>query len=331
MILVKTGSKKILLSLLCFSATIYLSAETFRTSKVHMAEITSDYTETSAKLGINDSLAITLPEDKTYIEGLELKMDIPDSVAYWIDSVACSVYSKIKPTPSSSQIDYTGTRAYVSTLPGKLSWILQIPFKSENNIKTNQYTTKMDSILDVSENIVFIRLQPVMKGIPEETLNSIIPITIKPILINKGKLDLSLSTPDGELNTCTVFIDDSPVEYNEDNKFILLSTGIHNISIVSENYRNEVRTVRIDQAKTTTLNVDMKGIAPTLLIIAPEGTSVKLDDEPCTNLGVEIPITEGEHKIQFHIGDYDIVRVISVTKGKTYTANFTVDLNISEN
>lgn len=330
MIIIKPSFKKIIFSLAFITAVVPLTAETFRVSKLHPVEITQDYSETNAKLGINESLAIVLPEDKTFIEGLELKFDIPESVAYWMDSVACSIYTNIKPYPTSNQIDYSGTRVYVSTLPGKLSWILQIPFKKDNHLKTNQYTTKIDTIYDTTQNFVFVRLQPVMKGVPEETLNSVIPITVKPILADQGMLDLSLSTEQGDLEHCTVFIDDKMVDFYENSQKIILNTGVHNLTVVSENYRNEVRTVRIDQARTTPLNVEMKSIEPTLLIIAPEGTKVLLDGEVCNKLGVEFQVSEGEHKIQFCIGDYDITRTISVIKGKTYTANFTLDLNISE-
>lgn len=329
--IINSSFRKLIFSLAFMTAVIPLTAESFRVSKLHPVEITQDYAEATAKLGINESLAIVLPEDKTFIEGLELKFEIPESVAYWMDSVACSVYTNIKPYPTSNQIDYSGTRVYVSTLPGKLSWILQIPFKNDNHLKTNQYTTKIDTVFDVSQNFVFVRLQPVMKGVPEETLNAIIPITVKPILSDQGMLDLTLTTAQGELEHCTVFIDDKMVDFYENSKKIILNTGVHDLTVVSENYRNEVRTVRIDQAKTTPLNVEMKGIEPTLLIIAPEGTKVLLDGEPCSKLGVEFPVSEGEHKIQFKIGDYDIIRTISVIKGKTYTANFTLDLNISEN
>ena len=45
----------------------------------------------------------------------------------------------------------------------------------------------------------------------------------------------------------------------------------------------------------------------------------------------EFVISEGEHKIKFHIGDYEIVRSITAIKGKTYTANFSLDLEITEN
>lgn len=309
---------------------ILLNAESFRVGKVHEVSVAQTVdSEVIAKLGINEALAIILPPEQTFIEGLELKFEIPEAVASWMDSVACSVYANISPTPKASQIDYSGTRAYVRTLPGKLSWVLQIPIKKENSIKSDNYTTKVDTIVTPSKNIVFIRLQPVMKGVPEETLNSIIPITLKPILANKGQLSLNLVSPEENLSPCTVFIDDKIAPLPADKK-LLLDTGVHNISIISESYRNEVRTVRIDRAKTTELTVEMKSLEPTLLITAPEGTEVLLDDVKCTIFGKEFVITEGEHKIKFSFGDYEITRSINAIKGKTYTANFSLDLQIQE-
>lgn len=325
-------AKKLPISLLlAFLAAVTLNAESFRVSKVHeLTVVQTAESEGTAKLGINEALAITLPADQTFIEGLELKFEIPEAVASWMDSVACSVYANISPTPKSTQIDYNGTRAYVRTLPGKLSWVLQIPLKKENSIKSNNYTTKVDTVITPSKNVIFIRLQPVMKGVPEETLNSIIPITVKPILMNKGQLALKLVAPEKKLAPCTLFIDDKMIPLT-DNPKVLLDTGVHDISIISEAYRNEVRTVRIDRAKTTELTVEMKSLEPTLLITAPEGTEVRLDDVKCTVFGKEFVITEGEHKIKFSIGDYEIVRSITAIKGKTYTANFSLDLDITEN
>lgn len=308
-----------------------LNSETFRVSKVHSIPVAQDTTsENTVKLGITDALAISLPEDKIFIEGLELKFDIPESVAYWMDSVACSVYANINPTPKPSQIDYSGTRAYVSTLPGKLSWVLQIPVSKENSIKSNKYTTKVDNVIEPQNNIIFLRLQPVMKGVPEETMNAIIPITVKPILKDKGLLNIKLheSEDENKVLPCTVYIDDNPVDIEKDK--LLLNTGIHNITVISESYRTEVRTVRIDQAKITEVAVELRSIEPTLLITAPEGTIVLLDDEPCTVFGKEFVVSEGDHKIKFSIGDYEITRSISAIKGKTYTANFSLDVQISE-
>ena len=202
-------ARKALISLFLLTGFAALNAESFRVSKVHeLSVVQTTDSEGTAKLGINEALAITLPADQTFIEGLELKFDIPESVASWTDSVACSVYANITPAPKASQIDYSGTRAYVKTLPGKLSWVLQIPLKKENSIKSNNYTTKVDTVVTPSKNVIFVRLQPVMKGVPEETLNAIIPITVKPILMNKGQLAFKLVPPEKKLSPCTIFIDD---------------------------------------------------------------------------------------------------------------------------
>ena len=264
----------------------YLWSESFRVNKVTVTQVeqTLGY-ETSVEMGINDALSVSLPEDRTFIEGLELKMEIPENIAYWVDSVACSVYSDIKPNPSVKQIDYSGPRVFVQTLPGKLSWVLQIPITKDNSLKVNKYITKVDTIIEPKNNSVFIRFQPVMKGIPEETLKSIIPITIKPLLIDKGQLNIELTPPQSQenLSLCTIYVDEKPVDKT---KKIILDTGIHNISVISEDYRNENRTVRIDQAKTTDLKIEMKSIEPTLLITAPEGTLILFDEQECNQIEI---------------------------------------------
>lgn len=321
--------KRTFLSLLFATATAWLGAETFRISKVHLVSITQDSeSEATARLGINEALSIQLPKDAAFIEGLELKFDIPEAVAYWMDSVACSVYANIRPKPTESQIDYSGTRSYVSTLPGKLSWVLQVPLKSENSIKSNNYITKVDTVLNPENGVLFIRLQPVMKGVPEETLNAKVAVTAKPILMNKGILKLDIKAPNSKRAECSVFIDEKLTETS--GRTIMLDAGIHNISIVSEKYRNELRTVRIDQAKQTELLVEMKSIEPALVVTAPEGTKILLDGKVFNGNGTEVSISEGEHKLIFTIGDYEMVRTITAIKGKTYRASFSLDLDILE-
>lgn len=320
-------------TLICTLLSSTFFAENFRVGKVHTISLDSNSltSQTSSeKIGVSEALAIYLPEDQTFIEGIEIKMDIPESVASWMDCVACSVYDKITPLPSSSQIDYSGVRQYVSTLPGRLSWVLQIPIKENNSIKANKYTTKIDCVPEFKNRVVFIRLQPVMKGVPEETLQALIPMTVKALLIDKGQLIMNINNPEGSDFPCTVYIDDKPVKYDKENNKVLLSSGIHTISIISNSYRNEVRTVRIDQAKVTNLDILMKSTEPTLIINAPETALIYLDDKKCDTLGKEFVISEGEHKIKFTIGDYEIMRSIQAIPGKTYTANFSVDLDISE-
>ena len=76
-----SGCKKIFFSsFLIFSALC--NAETFRTSKLHYVSLEAEPGfELQQHLGTNESLAIKLPENLTFTEGLEIKVDIPESVA----------------------------------------------------------------------------------------------------------------------------------------------------------------------------------------------------------------------------------------------------------
>lgn len=331
MILTRKFSKFLAFSFFFCGFFQILYAESFRVKKVHIVKTSDDIsncTET-VKTGINESLGIYLPIDKTFLEGLEIKFEIPEALASYRDSVACTLYSSISPTPVAEKIDYAGTRCFVQTLPGRLSWVLQIPFTENNKFKANSYTTIADTVPDISSGVIFLRLQPVMKGIPEEASSAVINAQIKPLFINKGKLDIKLtSETEDEIKNCSIFIDDEPVTYT--NKGILLDTGIHNISIISEFYRNEVRTVRIDQAKTTELNIQMKSVDPTLILTAPDGTEVYLDEEVFTKLGEEVLISEGDHKIRLILGDYEVTKKVFIQKGRTYKINLSVDLQINE-
>jgi len=321
--------KKIIISLILTFVVLNLTAESFRTGKLSVINVRQETDfEDSVKAGTNEAIALILPEEKKFIEGIELKFEIPESIACWQDSIACSIFDEVSPYPSAKQIDYSGSKKFYATLPGRLSWVVQIPFSQSDSLKTNQYTTIVEQIPDIKNGYIFLRFQPVMKGIPEETMNSKIKVTVKPALADKGELKLSFN---GDYQTvpCAIFIDEQQISLDENNK-IILDTGVHNISIVSSEYRNENRTVRIDQAKTTDLNIELKSIEPTVLVTAPEGTSIFIDEKQFTTMGKEINIEEGEHKIRFVIGDYEIIRTLSAIKGKTYNVDCTVDLQIQE-
>ena len=315
-----------------------LYAETFRVAQCHIIDLTEDVSfSATKKLGLNDSLAVYIPEDRVFLEGIEFKMDIPEDMAIWRDCCGAYIYDGIKPAPKAQQIDYSGSKIFFGVVPGKLSWILQLPLTKNAQFKTNQYTKTVETIPSAQGNFVFLRLQQIMKGVPDEVMNAKITITVRPILSDKGLLRVKLSTPqdsepktDEQEENISIFIDNNAFLLQDAQKGFLLNTGIHNISVISENYRTEVRKVRIDQAKISDLEIALKSIEPTVIITAPEGATVYLDDEKFEELGKEVVILEGDHKIRCGIGDYEIVRTISVTKGRSYKVNLTVDLQISE-
>lgn len=335
--------KFLIFSLFFVFSGVSVFPEQFRIANLHTVTLTNEInSEASAVLELNDAIAIFLPEDRTFMEGLEIKMTIPEEMALWRDCSACVIYDSLNQIPSKDIIDYSGQKAFFGVIPGKLSWYLQIPFIESEKLKTNHYTTKMENIPDLSCNYIFLRLQQIMKGMPDSVLESKVTVSIKPILSNQGILALNIQdnslyeddfSDSGENYTenesvYSVFIDDIP--QSGDLSHLLLETGIHTISVISEDYRTEVRTLRIEQAKITSLDIFLKSIEPTVFITSPEGTEIFFDEEPFLDIGSEVIVTEGEHKVKFIIGDYEIVRSITTIKGKTYKVNLAVDLQISE-
>lgn len=322
--------KTLLLSFVFSFATLAF-AENFRIAKLYTVNVKedSDFTATES-LGLNDAVAIMLPESMEYIDGLEIMFEIPEEIALQKSCCEFSIYDFVQPEPKSDQIDYTGNRIFRGVIPGKLSWIVQIPFSQNNNLKSNQYTTKIGEIPDLEENYIFIKLRQLIKFLPGELEKYEITVTIKPIFSNKGKLKLALNCPDENMESCAIYIDDYAYNMNTIKNGILLDSGIHSISIISEYYRTEVRKIRIDQAKETSISINMKSIDPTLLVIAPGGVKVYIDDDVCKNIGKEFIISEGKHKLRFKVGDYEVIRTFIVTKGKSYKANISIEFDVQE-
>ena len=320
-------SKIIVFSLLCAASPLF--SETFRVRKLFPLKLTGTVqNEQTFVAGINDGIAIFLPDDRSWLEGIEIKIAIPEAVAAWQDSVALSLYDNITPRPSSSQIDYGGTRSFVKPLPTRLSWIIRIPLSASVSFKESAYETKLALVPDTKRGFVFVRLQPAMKGIPDETINAELKSSVKPILINKGKLCISVAALTGETSPYTIFIDGNKTA--ADRNGYTLSPGTHDVNIVSDFYRSEMRTVRIDQAKTTELAIALKSLVPTLTVASPDNAAVYVDGQKCGVFGKAFEISEGEHTVRFVMGDYEIVRTINAQKGKSYTASVAVDLKISE-
>ncbi len=321
-----------LLLFVCSKAT----TEDFRVHKTFLEPINQDTQKAETKVGINDSLAVELPEDLTFLKGIEITFKLTEELSSWADAIALGIYDNITPLPQENIIDYSGNRKYFTTFPYKISWTIQIPLTEKSDLKDSPYTTAIAYIPDIKNKIIFLRLQLVMKGMPESLLETQIPTTIKPIFSDEGKLKLTFKETDKNLinqetktiQPFTVFIDNKKITPNENG--IIESTGTHTVSIVSDYYRNEVRTVQINQAKTTNLEIPLRDTSPTIIITAPTNATVFFDGNQIKNVNEEFSIPEGAHTVHFVIGDYEIEKKINVSEGHSYKVSCVVDATVTE-
>lgn len=320
-------TKKISLSSIFLLTAFLGSAENFRVRKVVPIAFSEINEKLTVESGINDALWISLPKDLTYVSGVELNLKVPEEIITWRDSVAYMLYESMSPAPAEKTLSYYGERLHVATIPGNFSLTIYIPVSKDFSIKDNPYSEKLPSPKDYIENGIFLRFMMVMKGVPESLENSILEITAKPVLKNKGALNLAITPPPSDEKKYSIFIDDAPAQ---DYGRKILSTGEHHLSIISDSYRNELRTFRIEQAKTTSLSVNLRGIEPLLKLVCPKDTTVFLDGNQIKASTEPIMITQGEHSVKFILGDYEIVKNISAQNGRTYSVNLNVDATISE-
>lgn len=326
--------KKIIITLLfcCFFCQ-FLFAESFRVHKTLTEELTEQTTAINVELGINDVLYLTLPEDSLFLQGLELDVKISQVAAYYKDAIAYSLYEDIQPIPDETTIDYSGTRLHIDTFPGRLSYHIQIPLKDDHSMQMNPYTTMLPVALKKPVKDIFFRIQLVMKGSSQELLDAVFGVEIKPIFTNEGLFDLSILYPpelenEQSENSFIVFIDEEPIEFTGEP--LILETGIHHLSISSEDFRNEVRTFTIDQIQTTFLEVQLKDIAPLLVVSAPENALFFINNIEYPDFSKPIIIEPGDHQLRFSMGDYEVVRTLEVVNGRTYNISVTFDVKITE-
>ncbi|MCR5288920.1 MAG: hypothetical protein K6E51_02885 [Treponema sp.] len=308
--------------------TALLTGESFRVHKTAVFTVSETGPSQSQRVGISDAVAIHLPQDLTFVQGIEIEIKIPQIVASWQDSVAWTFFDSISPAPSESTIDYSGSSLVLGTLPSKLSWSLDVPFSDKNTIKDTPYATKMNKIPSTADRSFLIRFQQAMKGVPDDFSNAELEITVKPILRDLGRLIIHATSARQQVTGYTVFIDNTA--YDVTDKGLLLPTGVHTLSLVSDSYRSEIRTIRIEQAKTNIIDIELRDIAPTAKIVAPANIQVFFDGSRVENTANPFTITEGEHIVRFVLGNYELTKTITAVMGRSYTISFEIDATVTE-
>ncbi|ULQ59463.1 PEGA domain-containing protein [Brucepastera parasyntrophica] len=304
-------------------------AESFRVRSVTTLVLDTEKSEgKTVNIGYNDAVAVFFPENIIFLKGVEIEVKIPAEILEYRNSIAYGLYHRIKPAPVKNVIDYQADRIELAPLPSRLTLILQVPLIEKHNLKSGPYGTVISYMHNPASGPLLFRLLPVMKGLPDDIENVVFSVKIKPLFINEGGFILTLTYPDEEQYPVSVRLDETLLQ--EPHSLQLLSPGNHYLSVVSEEYRNEVRQFTVESARTTELEVQLQDTTPHLFLIAPENADIYLDNELLENPREERAIDPGEHVILFRLGDYELVRQITIEKGRDYTVSMTIDIQVSE-
>jgi hypothetical protein len=282
----------------------------------------------SVELGYYDALGILFPKNTAFIRGVEIEVKTPQGMLSYQNGMAYGLYRKATPAPNAGAIDYQAEQITLQPLPSRLSFVLQIPLQKNHGLKTGPYSTVLNYVHDAAKGPLVFRLLPVMKGLPDNIESLKFTVRIKPILANEGAMQLKLAYPEEPSKPVAVRVDEMPVQ-NPDS-LLVLNPGEHHLSIVSDDYRNEVRVFTVEPARVTDIAIKMKETTPHLTLVAPANAVILLDGKKIEANRDNVVIDEGNHLIMFKIGDYELTRQLAVEKGRDYTVTMLIDVNVSE-
>lgn len=312
-----------------FFAVSFFYADSFRVSALHTHTFNTEvFDPVAITIGYNDAVSFSINSDCVFLEGIELEIKQDSISMSYPNSIAYTLYTGISPSPSKKYIDYSAKKISTALLPNRFSHILRIPIKKHYTFKQ----TKNGELLSYNSNVVtepfMLRLNPVMKGLPDNFEQASFTVIARPLLIAEGGLKLKLQFPEKEQKPVTVQLNN---EYlTQPDALQLLLPGTYSVNISSDAYRTEIRSCIIERGKITQLEVQLKSITPLLHIQAPENVAVFLDGQEITLPKTPLPIAVGEHTIVFKMGTYELTRQITVEEGKTYEMTMTMDVLLQE-
>ncbi len=320
------------LAVLLFLQTfcLNLNAENFRTIIAGSTEVSKENPNgTTVSVTYIDSVLIFLNEDIRFLRGVEIELVVPQQYLKYRGSLAVVLYSDITRSANSGVADVSAKQLSMEPIPNKIQTVYQIPILRNHGIKATPYASLPAGVVLPASFPMMVRIMPVIKGISDELERMKFQITVKPIFNDLGAIRLFPRYPKMlQGKPFTVIIDDTVISNIDDE--LLLIEGEHHLVVTSDDYRNESKRFIVERSKILDLIIELQDPTPLVIFEVPENTQVYFNDHEITDMKKPYPTEPGEHMIRFRVGDYSIMKPLSVQKGKTYRVDLTIDVNVSE-
>jgi hypothetical protein len=313
-----------------FSLGLSVYPESFRALITGNIEVSQDNPAGApVQLGVNRAAVITLGAETRFLRGIEIELSAPQRWLNYRGTLAMIIHADLNRFPASGAADFEGRRLAFEPLPNKLQTIYQLPLRSGHGLRTTPYVTVPAGVTLPSSFPVLFRLTPIVKGLSEELETMVFQLNARPILSDEGAVRLSPRYPEQlRGRPFTVLIDDVLIENLTEE--LLLKEGEHHLVVLSNDYRNESRRFVVDRAKILDLTIELQDPTPLIIFEGPENARVFLDNAPVGRDRDPIPVEPGQHEARFQVGDYTIIKTLTIQRGKTYRVALAVDIEVLE-
>jgi hypothetical protein len=332
------------------AAPFLAGAETFAVRTFHA--VTMDATgPVKAVLQLGDALRIVLPTERAHLQSIEVELKVPAIVAAAKEPMAINFYDAVTmvipvtmpsgtaegdvplPEITATNITLRGRLLHTAPFANRVGVNLAVPYGGFV-LPATPYAQVVPVTADEATTALLVYLpKPAASAtVTPEMLDALLYVTVQPRMEDRGFLDLTLRfPPEKGAMPYSLYVDEKPTTEGR----IPLESGVHHLSLVSDFFRNEMRTFTIERGKASRLEIELRDISPTVLVIAPDNVDVVFDDRPLLpgspGTGTTpLLVTPGDHVLRVVINGYELLRTFHVENGRTYKIAIRLDLDIQE-
>jgi hypothetical protein len=283
----------------------------------------------SLNLSYTGSVVISLDRETRFFRGIELELIVPQAYLAYRGSLALALYTDLGKTPGPGVADFEARQISLESIPNKIQIVYQIPMRPGHGLRDSPYATLPVGIMPPESFPLLFRILPVIKGISPEVEAMTFRLSVKPILSDEGAVRIIPRYPEHIApRPFTTLIDDEVVERPQDTR--LLKEGEHHLAIISNDYRNESRRFVIERGKILELAITLQDTVPLVYFEAPDNALIFFDNEAVDGSRQPLAADPGPHEVRFQMGDYTVIKSLTIYRGKTYRVALAVDVSISE-
>lgn len=313
-----------LLTLFVLSA----NAENVRLNVTRIYTITPEQEAVSLDIALEEALALIYRQPTPLIQGLEIKLTLPDAIRSYSNTTGLFLYNRGIPDAEEGIRNYRVSRYGFEVLTDTRFFYLYLPLSERGAHTVPPGTVRYEKPLTAEGSPLFLTFLPMMKGFPTSLYDEPITVSLTPVPADQGKLHLSVEGAPPE--AVTVNLDGTPRPFKSDG--YLLPPGQHTLRVSAQGAMEKTLEVDIERGRRTEAAVVLQQAAPRLILEAPEGSEVYLDGSLWDYAaGFEQEIEAGEHVILYRLGDYKLSRKFTAEAGEIYKISLLLDIFIENN
>ena len=292
---------------LLYISVLHLSAENIRGPVSGYLSLEGDH---SVTMKAESLTGIGLEGLSPLIQGLRISIKADKEMELYRNSFALYLYKDLNGPFSLDQNSYRGSQAFMRFLTFSEDINLLIPLSDDHTLSPDRDSFILADRDNHNDFPLILTVLPISKGIPDAAYNREFTVELEPIYYDKGQFQLNLLNDKGEPLEDGVHISVDNKSYPWPGGPYTLSSGLHNLTIRTEDGNEESRSFTLEAGQIFTMDHVLQYQLPLLSIETIEGLQVYLDGKLLGEQDLEttFEIQPGGHSIRFVLGDFIMSR-----------------------